>query len=91
MAGEVSMRQSRSDWTALFRRHWPVWLVFFILAINAALFTRATASAHISADVFRHMEEIVLPWLQGEADWRVFWHNHHPSPCLLYTSDAADE
>ena len=42
----------------------------------------ATASHHLRADVWRHLEEIVVPFIQGAQGQEILWSNHHPSPLL---------
>ena len=59
-----------------------LWLVFFLLSINALLFLLTTTSPYARADVWRHLDEIIIPFLDGSSDWTVLWSNHHPSPLL---------
>ena len=59
-----------------------LWLVFLLLSINALLFLLTTTSPYARADVWRHLDEIIIPFLDGSRDWTVLWSNHHPSPLL---------
>ncbi len=59
-----------------------LWLVFLLLSINALLFLLTTTSPYARADVWRHLDEIIIPFLNGSSDWTVLWSNHHPSPLL---------
>jgi hypothetical protein len=58
------------------------WACFALLAINALAFVNYVAAPHIRADIFRHLLDIVLPFLQGKEDASVLWTNHHPVPLL---------
>jgi hypothetical protein len=59
-----------------------LWLVFLLLSVNALLFLLTTTSPYARADVWRHLDEIIIPFLSGSSDWTVLWSNHHPSPLL---------
>ena len=59
-----------------------IWVIFALLAINALLFILSTASPHVRADVWRHLGEIIIPFLNGSEGLAVLWTNHHPSPLL---------
>lgn len=58
------------------------WVLFGLLAINALLFIFFTASPHVRSDVWRHLENVVIPFLDGSEGWSILWSNHHPSPLL---------
>lgn len=59
-----------------------IWGFFFLLACNALAFIYAATAPQIRSDVYRHLEEIVLPLIQGQAGLSILWTNHHPSPLL---------
>ena len=64
--------------------HWSVlvWACFVLLSFNALAFIFFTAAPYIQADVFRHLEKIVLPFLSGREGLSILWSNHHPAPLL---------
>lgn len=42
------------------------------------------SGGHIRADHWRHFRQILIPVAEGEADFRIFWANHHPNPMLHF-------
>lgn len=58
------------------------WACFGLLAINALAFVYNVAAPHIRADIFRHLQDIILPVLQGKEGVSALWTNHHPAPLL---------
>ncbi len=63
-------------WTA------ALWAVFALFAFNALLYMLSTTSPHARADVWRHLDEIVIPFLEGSEGIGILWTNHHASPLL---------
>jgi len=61
-----------------------LWLVFTLFAANLLVFVRETAWVHPVGDVWRHLQDIVLPYFRGEAGLGIFWSNHHPFPSLHF-------
>jgi hypothetical protein len=59
-----------------------IWACFTLFALNAFAFIFYATAAHIRSDVLRHLEEIVLPLLEGRAGLSILWSNHHPAPLL---------
>jgi hypothetical protein len=59
-----------------------IWAGFILLALNAFFFTFVTTAPHIRYDVFRHLDAIVLPLLEGREGISVLWSNHHSVPLL---------
>lgn len=59
-----------------------VWACFVLLSLNAFAFIVFAVAPHIQADVFRHLREIVLPFLDGREGLSILWSNHHPAPLL---------
>lgn len=57
-------------------------MCFVLLSLNALAFIVFAVSPHIQADVFRHLREIVLPFIDGRKGLSILWSNHHPSPLL---------
>ena len=65
--------------------HTYAWLIFIGLALfafNALVFIHYTAAPQVRSDVWRHLHEIVIPFLEGRDSAAVLWTNHHPSPLL---------
>jgi hypothetical protein len=58
------------------------WPCFILLALNALFFIVAAASPHVLSDVWRHLREIVIPFLEGTEGLSILWSNHHASPVL---------
>ncbi|NQX87273.1 MAG: hypothetical protein HRT77_01275 [Halioglobus sp.] len=46
------------------------------------MFIHYTAAPQVRSDVWRHLHEIVIPFLEGRDSAAVLWTNHHPSPLL---------
>lgn len=61
-----------------------VWVFFALLASNTFLFIFYTASPYVRSDVWRHLEDIIIPFLEHTEGLSILWSNHHPSP-LLHT------
>lgn len=59
-----------------------LWAVFVLFAVNGLLYMLSTTSPHARADVWRHLDEIVIPYLDGSAGIGILWSNHHASPLL---------
>ncbi len=57
-------------------------VIFFILALNAATFTYINTSLEVRSDGWRHLNDVVLPFVNGESDFYVLWSNHHAFPFL---------
>ena len=58
------------------------WISFIFLALNAVAFVAATPSPYLRSDVWRHMEEIIIPFLNGTANLSILWSDHQPMPLL---------
>ena len=69
------------------------WLMIFVivgLGLHAALFVWYRAPDLPMWDDWRHIENHVMPALEGSFHWRDLYDNHHPSPmlALLYIGNA---
>ncbi len=53
-----------------------------LATINAAAYVYLVAAPFVQADVFRHLEEVIIPFLQGRKNFLHLWSNQHPSPVL---------
>lgn len=67
---------SRENWSVL------VWTCFVLLSLNVLAVIFLAAAPYIQADVFRHLKEVVLPFLNGQEGFFILWSNHHPVPLL---------
>ncbi len=61
---------------------WAFWGCFALLCLNALAFIHAAAAPSVKADDWRHLQEIIIPFLEGRTGIDVLWSNHHPVPLL---------